>query len=361
MDYSACIRTIRALADGEQSFVAELDRVAEFDATTYAGFLTSNKLLDWVAPTFDREAVRRRFPDEFLALVEAHREDRRSKDAILLAQSQEIRVAFERRSIPFLYLKGLSYGVRFYGGIGRRWQRDVDILVRPDQREGADQTIRELGYEYQDGKVSDTAVRQGFLRGWADIDLHWNLRRRARRHVDPDDLWEAPARFLLDGQGFLTLSDEYVLTFALLTMVGDLRRGACQARHFLDLYLMLRTLESGIAWDAFFRRRKPQSLLKPCVNVLALLLAVWRVAPEFPHLAQAIERRRRLVEVGGEQEALQLVQRPRGHAANRLWFQRAYPFDKFGEWTRRLSVDLPHTLARLNPSRAFVLPSDDQP
>jgi hypothetical protein len=356
LDYSACIRTVRALADGEEAYVAALDGVADFDAQAYADFLGPNKLLDWVAPTFDRETVRRRFPPEFLERMAAHRELRVREDAILLAQSHEIRAAFAAQSIPFLYLKGLYFSVRFYGGIGRRWQRDVDLLVRPAQREAAEAAMLALGYVHEFGHASETAVRQGFRRDWAGVDVHWNLRRRARRHVVEDDLWAAPVAFTLGGQGFRTLADDYTLTFALLTMIGDLRRGACQARHFLDLYLMLRTLEANLDWDAFFERREPQSLLKPCANVLALLLAVWHVGPEFPRLARAIHKRRRLIDLRDEAEALEIVQRPRDHAANRLWFQRVYPFDKLAEWARRLSVDLPHTLARLDPSRTFELP-----
>jgi hypothetical protein len=56
------------------------------------------------------------------------------------------------------------------------------------------------------------------------------------------------------------------------------------------------------------------------------------------------------------EEAAVLVERPRGSPESRLWFRRVYPRSPSRYWAWRLTRDLPHTLARLQPSRGFVLP-----
>jgi hypothetical protein len=356
LNYTTFIRTVRALADGEAAFFAAIEAAPDFDGERCAEALASNKLVDWVAPAILRGPARRRFPEAFVAGLPAYIEDRREKHGILRAQSAELHAAFERASVPFLYLKGYAYLDRLYGGdAGRRWQRDVDVLVRPAHREAATAALLDVGYEAEPGRIGEGAVRQGFLRGWANVDLHWNLRRRSRRHLGEDALWAETAAFTLEGRTYRTLSDDYTLTFALMGMVGDLRRGACQSRHFLDLYLLLRALRDDITWDDFFARREPEALAKPCLNVLALLLSVWEVAPEFPGLARAIDARRRLVELRDRREALHVVQQPRGDGVNQLWFRRVYPYDTLADWSRRMSVDLPRTLARLGPGRSFRL------
>jgi hypothetical protein len=56
------------------------------------------------------------------------------------------------------------------------------------------------------------------------------------------------------------------------------------------------------------------------------------------------------------EEAVVLMERPRRSPGNRLWFRRVDPRSPSRYWAWRLTRDLAHALARLQPSRGFVLP-----
>jgi len=357
MDYRACIRTVKALADGEEAFLAALDHPGH-DPQVFAAFLEQRRLVHWVEPVLGTERARRRLPEAFLQAAHERAAARRQRTERLLADCQEIRAACERDAIDCVFLKGLGFGHRFYGDIFRRHQQDVDILVRSRDLPRALTTLEQLGYVKDAGRIGEGAVRRSLRRGESEVDVHWNLRRRARRRIDEDRLWDARIRFELAGAVWQTLGDEDALLFLLLAMCGDLRRGACPVRCFLDLHLILRAQQPELDWEGFLARRDAESLAKPCVNVLAVYLAVWPVAAEFPGLTRAILRRRGMVQIRDAAEAVAIVERPRGNPENLLWFQRAYPYDTLSDWARRLTVDLPRTLARVTPLAAFVLPHE---
>jgi hypothetical protein len=111
-----------------------------------------------------------------------------------------------------------------------------------------------------------------------------------------------------------------------------------------------------VDWESFCERQREQGVLKACINVLAVFLAIWDCAAEFPGVVRAVDRRLRLVELRDAGEALALTLRPRGSAENRLWFRRVFPRTTSRYWAWRLTRDLPYTLLRLHPSRGFELP-----
>ena len=146
---------------------------------------------------------------------------------------------------------------------------------------------------------------------------------------------------------FETLADEDTLMFVLVSLAMDLKRGACKAKHFLDLYLILRTLGGDLDWEAFLRRRRAEGLAKVSVNILAVFLYLWDCRLEFPELTRVLAPRAHLLEIDSEQEAVALATRPRRNRENRVWFRRVYPRSPWRYWAWRLSRDLPHTLGRL--------------
>ena len=150
-----------------------------------------------------------------------------------------------------------------------------------------------------------------------------------------------------------TLSDEHALMFLLISIASDVKRGAMRGKHFLDLYLMLRQLEADIDWEAFFGKRAQEGLQTVCVNVLAIFLITWECGAEFPGLVGALERRRRLIELRDETEAVRLLERRRGNPENRAWRRRVQPRSALHDVVARATLDLPRSLSRLGPAGGF--------
>jgi len=375
LDHRSSVRAVRALADGEEAFVSALERAPGFDAAGFESFLTRHQLRDWVAPAFLEGGADHLIPAELRQRLAEYRALRPARNQRLLREAVLVRSALAEAGLGCLLLKGFYFGQRFYGDANRRHQGDVDVLVRSRQLEAALAALAGLGYDVEtnqdDGKP--VAVRLREIRGPAadkaphgvtvkrgeyKLDLHWCLNSRSSGRVAEDSLWNARQVFKLAGQEFETLSDEDTFSFLLLSLCDDLRRGACRAKHFLDLYMMLRALEPHLDWEGFCERQREQGVLKVAVNVFAVFFTLWGCAAEFPGVAGALGRRLRLVELSDAEEAAVLVERPRGSPENRLWFRRVYPRSPSRYWAWRLTRDLPHTLARLQPSRGFVLPEN---
>jgi hypothetical protein len=359
-EYLAHARLVRAMADGTEAFAAAVARASSFDAAGLVAFARAHRLVAWIAPGLAVPSVSARVPDAVARLLADEVAVARTRTGEVVAETRELVDALEGVGIPTRVLKGLAFGVRFYGDVARRYQRDVDVLVPPADAGRAVDVVGRLGYVPEEARVGEGAVRRGFRRGQAAVDVHWNLRRRSRRRIDPARLFDRPVPVVVGDRTYATLDDEATLTFLLLAICGDLRRGGCRARHLLDLHLALHSVVPRLDLDGFLARRRAQGLEPPCLNVLAVFLGAWDVAEELPSVVAAVERRRRQVVVRDAAEALEVVARPADDPRNERWFQRAYPYDGFGAWARRLTVDLPFTVARaLRPS--FAVPRAPTP
>ena len=364
---------MRALAAGPDAFVSALERAPDYDAAAFERFLTQHKLLDWAAPVLSSGRAAHLIRAGFRESLREYRAARLAHNQELLRESSEVRSALADAGLGCLFLKGLYFGHRFYGDVNRRHQVDVDVLVRSSQLEAALGVLARLGYDVNtnldDGKPVAVRLREirgrmaakaphavTVRRGATKLDLHWCLNSRSLGRIDEEPLWAARRRFQLSGHEFETLSDQHTLAFLLVSLCEDLRRGACRAKHFLDLYFMLRALDPHVDWEAFCQRQRAQGVLKVSINVLAVFFSLWGCAEEFPGVVRAVSRRLRLVELRDAEGALALMERPRGSPENRLWFRRVYPRSSSRYWAWRLTRDLPHTLTRLQPSRGFALP-----
>ena len=353
--YLSAVRLVRALADGTDRFAATVAADPAFDPAALVTFARAHRLVAWIVPGLAVPKVAARLPDDVTRRFDDEVAVARARTREVVTETRELVDALEGVGIPTRLLKGLAFGVRLYGDVARRYQRDVDVLVPPADAARAVDVIERLGYVPEEGRIGTGAVRRGFRRDRAAVDLHWNLRRRSRRQIAAARLFDRPVPVVVGDRTYATLDDETTLTFLLLAMCGDLRRGGCRARHLLDLHLALRAFVPRLDPEAFLARRRAQGLEAPCVNVLAVFLGVWDVADELPTVVEAVHRRRRQVVVRDAKEALAVVARPADDPRNERWFQRAYPYDGFGAWARRLTVDLPFTVTRaLRP--AFAVP-----
>jgi len=372
LDHRASVRAVRALAAGPDAFFSALERAPDYDAEAFAAFLTHHKLLDWVAPVLTSERAEPLVSAAIRASLIEYQATRHARNDELLRVSEEVRSALVEAGFGCLFLKGFYFGHRFYRDVNRRHQGDIDVLVRSGHFEAALQELARLGFDVttnlDDGKPVAERLREirgrapakaphavTVRRGATRLDLHWCLDSRSLGRMDEERLWAQRRRFSLSGHQFETLCDEHTLAFLLVSICGDLRRGACRAKHFLDLYLMLRELEPDGGWEDFCERQREQGLLELAINVLAVFFSLWGCAAELPRLVASVTPRLHLVELRDGAEALALMERPRGNAENRVWFRRVHPRSRSRFWAWRLTRGLPHTLTRLKRSRGFSL------
>ncbi len=374
MDPRPHIRLVRALADGEDAFLRQLDRGAPLEAAAFEGFLRREKLLPWVAPVGSSERVRGWLPE---ALAESLREaGRTSGERVsgLVALCREATAALAEAGVDALVYKGLVHGACLYGDPRLRHQGDVDLMVRRGQVEVAVEALGSVGYDVRvDGSSGEPMpervsrmLRKPLLRKGVDactlrrgprekVDLHWCLRMRYLPHVGVRRLSDGRRTVDVGGLAVETFSEEDTLLVLVLMIAEKLRRAVLQQKLFLDLLLAGRALGPAFDWEAFLCDRRGEGLERLTTNVLAIFLELWECGEELPGLAAAVGRRRALLEVADREEVDALVARDRKHRRNRVWYDRAHaPRAPGGLWFR-LGPDLPHTLARRAGRRLSTL------
>ncbi|NOT61963.1 MAG: nucleotidyltransferase family protein [Acidobacteria bacterium] len=121
----------------------------------------------------------------------------------------ELLEAFRQAGITAVSLKGPSLAMMAYGALDARDYCDLDVLVRPEQLERAEQLCRERGFVRKlDMPVSDDEVRR-FGYDWAlmreadgvMVELHWALTvRYAPVQFNRWSWWESLASQPLNGR-----------------------------------------------------------------------------------------------------------------------------------------------------------------
>jgi hypothetical protein len=321
------------VAGGEEVFAAALERAADFDARAFAEFVIRHKLLPWVATVGVGERAARLLTAELVARLRDTRAEQPRVCQRLLSESCAADTALAGAGVEHLFLKGLLLGQRLYGDGSRRHQFDVDVLVRPADFERGLAALADAGWVLED-RDRLVAIRRGARDAWhaltlrrngVALDLHWCLRNRNLPRVDEEDLWRARQRCRVGDAEFETLSDADTLSYLLLSIGLDLRRGALRAKLLLDLERALERLVPDLDWKAFLAARKADGLLPLLVDVLSVFFHVWDGAQEPPALAAARAGLPPSAEAADAVGALLLVTRPRNAPENRAWFARIAP------------------------------------
>lgn len=131
------------------------------------------------------------------------------------AETARVALAFRDRGLDLLVLKGAAFAAGFYGDAGMRVPRDIDLLVRPRDREPALGLLQGLGYrqpqrQLGEGTTVGLAQASGVL-----VELHVGLGEEpgilAPRDLDP---FETAMTVTVAGTAVRTLGPEAAVVYA---------------------------------------------------------------------------------------------------------------------------------------------------
>jgi hypothetical protein len=160
-----------------------------------------------------------------------------------LRRDEELReglARLEAAGVPFILLKGSGLRAE-RPGLAGRFQCDVDVLLRREDLERAEEVLTGLGFALdesyldRDGMLRDH-FHLGYQRRGATVELHWDVDVMSPPGFT-ERLWERSRRIELDGQGFRVLAPEHQLLVACLHLS---RHAFCAGLRWLaDLRLLL--------------------------------------------------------------------------------------------------------------------------
>jgi hypothetical protein len=288
---------------------------------TVADTLRSHHLLGFVQRALREANAPADLPRELLDALASRRPIQRVAPEALLATFDEVRRSLAAAGIETLMLKGLCLAERLYGGIDRRPQFDIDVLVRRRELRRATRVLGRTGFAPQAYDLhSRTVIRDGLK-----VDLHGSLRWAPAYRLEEEALWAQRADVSIAGTLVPTLSDEHTLVLLVLAAFEDLGQGTANLKQILDVALIVRELEPGIDWGGFFARRARENLLAVSVNVLAVVLDSFEMRGAVPRLAAELARHADCVRHPDRAAALALLGAAPKDAANLRWYARVYP------------------------------------
>lgn len=317
----------------------------EGDPGEIADTLRRHHLLRFVRDLVPEDRLRARLRPAVVDALASRRPVGRVPVRTLLVAFDEVRRALEAAEIRVLVLKGFAFAERLYGGIDRRPQHDVDVLVRPRDFRRTMATLRRLGFVRRKSDLHSVAVDRGPIQ----IDVHRHVRWAPAFALDEAAMWDTAVEHRIDGIRVPTLSDEYTIVLLVLAAFEDLGQGQEKLKQLLDLHLLLRAVDAATDWEAFLTRRARENLLGVAVSVLALETLLFDAAAETPRLTRALAARPLPGALATRAEVLALVSAPAKDPASLAWFARVYPGSLLHYLLWFWWGGLPGNLGRLGP------------
>jgi hypothetical protein len=315
----------------------------------FGPFARRNQLSGFLHTVLDTPATHALFPPEMNAAFKQRFTIESRKRELLHRELIGLVDAFQQARIDIIILKGPELARRFYGSDDKRCYWDLDLLVGQDALGESRRLLSEHGFEQRSpmlfGERITLAVAHAldYAKGEAGVDLHWRFSSHPSFRVDYARVWERREDWALDGRSCSVLSVDYALTLNLLSSFKDIERGAFRLRSFVDLWMILDSVEADFAWGRFFSERNEENVRLICAGVLSLFVLVFQCGTRFPRLVQELERHPDAAFHGARADAVQLIEPTFLGPARRLWASRLYQMSRtrhFAWWALSLPVRL---------------------
>lgn len=321
MPLSPYVRAARAAALGRPRELADTLSAIDAGAGTVVETLGRHTLIRLVLNTLPAEEARARLPPALADRLEHWRARPWMPCDTLVRHFEQVRDTLDAERVPVLLLKGFYFGLRFYGGLERRPQHDIDLLVPEADFRRALRALARAGHTRQAYDLHSRTLRHGDCK----VDLHRCLRRAPAFGLDAAAPWRSAIDVDLGRLTARTLSDEWTLVFLVLAAFEDLGQGSAKLKQMLDLYLLLRAIDAAFDWDGFFAAREKEALDAVSVNVLTVVTTLFEAGGEWPRLAAALDARSHLADRDSREGAMALTFAARKDEASLAWFARVYP------------------------------------
>jgi hypothetical protein len=276
----------------------------------------------------------------------------------------DIQPALDQEGISWRLMKGPRLQQDYYRTLTREYF-DLDILVSKEQFALARRVLAGLGWAaHKRGFIPLRLVKGfehglGLKRGETIVDLHWSLRVRPAYRIDENRVFAKSWSLHYAGVEVPVLDSEYDLTVCLLSIAQGIERDRVGLRDAIDLYIMLRSLDAIISWDAFFRERDREGTKRICVSLLAAAVSWLDEEGKLQNLRSELGKMGSLAPLPEENPLKNCVCSKNPKGAGRRWYLSVYQGGKGRYWLHAsmsviLNQEFPYNLRRTFLFRRFV-------
>lgn len=190
---------------------------------------------------------------------------------------------------PFLLLKGPEAGLRFFGAPDARGYRDIDVLVREQDREMVCRTLCQNHYTMLSraflGQRLASVFNHGFdfARDGNLLDLHWCVSRTPGIRIATSALFDRAEPLDLAGIPVRVLAPEDELVVLLISAFADIQQGYLRLQSLVDIAGVVDAVPE-VRWPHFFAARQVEETDVICRVMLALLVSLLGLESRFSRL-----------------------------------------------------------------------------
>ncbi len=360
---SANLGLLAAIAKGPDDAIRDRLNGQAFDFAGFADFLAKHHLRGYVYSMMADSPARHAFPQEVIDRLRTFTVKQAANRQRLITELKLLAADFSSAGQDFILLKGPYLAKRFYGDLNRRIFWDIDILVRKEDVEQAVRLLARRGFQRRSWILLHSRLTLAFTHALdfakpgVSLDLHWALRNRPSYNFNYQEIWKTKRAFHLDDTPFYVLSDQYALVLALISIFNDIEVGKIRLRAFIDLRMMVRTINDAVDWSQFLDDRRREHIFTICINVLSLFLRLFDCSHEFPRLAKALAGHQDAVAIIDDSTMERLLDHARVGLRHRIWAARLYdgPRLRFILWW---TVSIPFRRATYRAGKSARLKRD---
>jgi hypothetical protein len=264
------------------SIAAERYRAASFDWTP----VISMAQQDLLSPLMYRSL--RVAMDIPLEIVEIFHTDYlwwAQRNLLFFHELRKLLKVFTDNNVPVVLLKGAALAEELYGNIALRPLRDLDILVRVEDRRSLVKLLEPLNYQLKEFEVHDAAtfeyenelkfVKPGSPETY--LDLHWSLidSMYYQHVVETDWFWKTAVPVRVEDTETRVLGHEaQILHLCSHLAIHHANKGLLW---FHDIALLIQTYEANIDWNLLIEQAVRYDLVWPLQKIISRVVNEWQV------------------------------------------------------------------------------------
>lgn len=321
-----------------------------FDSNSFMNFVDKHQLSGNLYLALNNSHLRSLFPVDLIEHFKSIYIQQWAKNEKLVKEIKRLAELFVKFGQEVIFLKGPFLAERFYGDLDRRAISDIDILVKKEAIDSAEQLLVRDGFQRDSVALINKKLAIYFTHHFEyrkrdiDLELHWALANHFSFNINYEKIWEQKQKFIFKDRLFYILPDEYELVFQLLSIFKDIQIGTIALKSFVDIYMILKAIDKNLNWKEFFDNRKEERLFSISLNTLDLVLDIFDCHKNFIGLSEYIEKNRTAVKYKVLNQKSELLNRSRCAFKNKLWAFGLYQtsiFKSFSWW----AISLPFRLA----------------
>jgi hypothetical protein len=225
-------------------------------------------------------------PDDFKTELESRKLRDWKTAMVYSAELLRLNKSFSHKQIDLLPLKGITLSLRLFGDPGMRHVRDLDLLVRPDDVDQADELLQADGYRRILPELQTTSERRRLqlrherhLEYYRDdlrvrLELHWKWDMLSAQKVS--ELWEHVHSLSWQGTQIKILDDDLLL----LTLCDHGAGHRFMRLKWLSDCVMMLAATPPSSWNRVLELANHLDMVRPLAAVA--LLAKWLYEVELP-------------------------------------------------------------------------------